>query len=498
VHSPAPSSPPAAELPFHEHIRQQLTGDRYIAVYPEPAKLKGVWLQPGESALALADASVFGNASSGVLLTTSSLRVLGEGRQIDVAAIVGGPHFPHGDEQAGYVDTVHGPFVLSKYTREISAGVGRIIEAVVAYARGERGSPYAALASRGHVAHAAVATLLSAPQFIPPWNVNALARPGVQRILRGLDHASGETPLAILDETTGGSADEGVVVTTHGVHARSESASERDAHFSVSHAWLVSVALRGGILGQGVELRTAQGLRAISLIRNSESAKQLAAFFNAILAIPAHARFDVGPLAPDPALSRAVAEMPASAEARADFDMRSRLQLANERWGRGTREGWLMSPLSLPDLRAALGAALGAPYARDWDGVHETLDYPLSHGGVSAGNVASSVVGIALLATVGVGWVSTGNGPRVSAVRCRLRDLGPFTGLSLHALSAGGEVHGSPVVRAVSGALVPAERDVLTRRVRAGVDVPSDALFYDAPASYDAPAPWSQPMRSQP
>ncbi len=485
MYGPAPSSPPPAELPFHEHIRQQLAGDRDIAVYPEPAKLKGVWLGPGEAPLALVDASVFGNASSGVLLTTSALRVLGEGRQVDVASIVGGPHFPHGDEQAGYVDTAHGPFVLSQYTREVSARVGRVIEAVVAYARGDRASPYATLAARGHIAHAAVATLLSTPQLTPPWNVHAFARPGVQRILRGLDHLSGETPLAILDETTGGSSDEGVVITTHGVHARSESASDRDAHFNVPHAWLLSAVHKGGVLGQGVELRTAQGLRSISLIRNSESARPLAAFFHAILAIPPHARFDAGPLAPDPVLSRTIAEMPATAQVRGDLDARARLQLANERWGRGAREGWLMSPLSLADLRAALGAALGAPLARDWDGVHETLDYPLQRGGVGAGHIASSVVGLALLATVGVGWVSAPHGPRVSAIRCRLRDLGAFTGLSLHALSSQGEVHGSDVVDAVSRALVPAERDVLTRRVRRGPDVASDALFYEPDA------PWS-------
>jgi hypothetical protein len=103
-----------------------------------------------------------------------------------------------------------------------------------------------------------------------------------------------------------------------------------------------------------------------------------------------------------------------------------------------------------------------------------------------AGTVASNVVGIALLAVVGVGWVTTGGGGGVQRVRVRVWEMPNGAGFTLT------EVSGAPLAKsgaklaaALLTSLAELSATVLLRRVVYGWSVPLEQLLREPLSALD-------------
>jgi len=477
-------SPAAPDLPFHEYVRQSLAGSSSdVEVFPTADRLAKLRVQiGGEGPIVLVDDTVMRSCKAGLLLTTHALYTLNDGRRLDLSLVTGGPFYPDGDDEAGYIETTQGPFSFTPFTQsETRAALERLIEIVVAWSRGDRVGRYAELAMRGPISSAAAQVLLSSPHVLPPWNVNRKKREGLRVFARGMDYLGGEEVLAVIDETALGKCDEGVVFTDRALYVRCEAASAPDDTFAVPYAYLMNVTAKSGILGRKVILATSFGPREISLISKTKAADAVHRFLMGVLQVPPAARLEPrpasAPMSVDPLLTARVEALGLAAEVAADLRARLFVQEKNERWGRGGNQGWSMSPLSLADLRAAVPYVLGAPHAEHWDGRVLTLDFTLRQDGSGAGGaLASSAVGVALLATVGIGWISVPKGPTIHNVRLRAYEMGGGSGIRVTGLGAV-EIEAPEIANTVDTKLVSLEREILHRRCLLGLDMPATALL---------------------
>jgi hypothetical protein len=111
-------SPGAAELPFHEYVRQQLAGVKEIEIFPRPDRLAKLRFSIGaESPLVLVDDTVMSSCKAGILLTTHAIYMLIDGRRVELSIIRGGPYHPRGEDEAGYIDTTQGAFPFAAFTQ---------------------------------------------------------------------------------------------------------------------------------------------------------------------------------------------------------------------------------------------------------------------------------------------------------------------------------------------------------------------------------------------
>ncbi len=151
--------------------------------------------------------------------------------------------------------------------------------------------------------------------------------------------------------------------------------------------------------------------------------------------------------------------------------------------GRGMHEGQWLSVLPRGVLRAALDGALGAPVARMGDAHWETTDHTL-HGSSGTGRaVASTALGLAALAVVGVGWVSLPGAPGLVGARLTLVDFPCGSGFILHGSTGGAygplPLSGAPMFRAVSESLVGLEARFLLLHTL-WPEAPADASLFSA------------------
>jgi hypothetical protein len=162
------------------------------------------------------------------------------------------------------------------------------------------------------------------------------------------------------------------------------------------------------------------------------------------------------------------------------------LALVDDTVMRSCKVGLLLTTHALYMLRDgfALPHVLGEPTAEHWDGQVLTLDFTLRQGSGVAGAAVSSAVGLALLATVGIGWVSVPKGPTFKHVRCRVCRLPGGSGLRVTGFS-GGEVDAPEVAAAVDSGLVVVEQEVLRRRCIMGPDLPVQTLLAIDEATLD-------------
>lgn len=473
---------PPVELPYHEYLRQWLAGDPDIELFPAPPRLaKLAWPIHGEAPLVLLDDTVMHSLKAGFLLTTHSLYTLGDGRRIDVTTLRGGPHYPRGTEQPGYLDTTAGPFPFAAIgTAETRGRLERLVDVVCAYGRGDRSSPYEALARRGPVSYAATTTLLASKDVIPPWGLPAQKRDGLHLFSHGMDHIGGEEPLAVIDETSLGACDEGVIFTDRALRVRNENASEGQQEYVVRYTDLVHASFGSVVFGRSINLRTTQRIHELQLIKNEDAVDHVMRFLGAVMHLPPHARYEPRPPGNvgDAMLHAYITGLALPQEIEADFRQRVLVQHMNERWGRGDREGWAISPLSLADLRFALGTVLGPPMMHPhWDGRIETADFSLHQRGPGAGAVASSVVGIALLATVGIGWISVPRGPTITSVRVRTIQMAGGAGMSVTGFAGRVESHAPQIAERIDDKLFHVEHEIMRRRCILGPSLPCHELF---------------------
>lgn len=468
----------AQTLSLGEYLRDHLLGNKEIEIFPGPERIQKLRVPLQERPVALLDDTAFRSCKSGVVVTENALFVLYDGRGVPLTTITDGPHFPQGAENAGYVGTTAGPFVVPSLGTDTSrAALRRLLEIVIAWNRGERSSPLEAFKAAGHVSQGVVSCLLPCPKVMPIWAVPDDKRVNARAFTRGMDHAAGERALALIDETTLGGCDYGVVVTDRQIHWRSDNPEKE---ISVPYNWLSGVGKGSSVFGETIYVHTHQARHELNLIASSEAIAPLGHFLGWLATLPPDARWQAPSPDEPPMPSIAYEARATSAQAGRELepghadDLVRRLDLLarNEHFGRGAREGMWQSPLSLADLRYALCAVLGEPLQRHWDGVTETLDFHLRRGGSGAGGaLLSSAVGIALFATVGFGWVSVPKGPTITVVRFGLREGPTGSAYAVHGL-AGHQYVASPALEdQIDAGLAGLEREVLRRRIAFGLAV---------------------------
>lgn len=326
----------------------------------------------------------------------------------------------------------------------------------------------------------------------------------------GLDHPNEEQPLALLrydfpdrGETIGSMAS--LVVGDRRVFGRLKATNIPDWTFDVRYADVTSSRFESGLLNTKLHLEVA-GRRLTFPIWGT----QLRDLFLGVQRLaPADRWAPPPPPAPhegDPTGALAAFSRAISGDARVGALLRvihegsrggvvadgaarvAQVELLDRqlRLARGMNQGWWLTTLSPSVLESLLVELLGAPLQR-WDEPGGAgLDLPLS--GRSGSSFASSVVGVALLATVGVGWVTLPRGPAPRLLRAQIVGRPWGSGLSLQASSGGAfaalSSFAPELTRAISSALARVEPRALLTETLLGpaehasqlLSVPREAL----------------------
>jgi hypothetical protein len=158
------------------------------------------------------------------------------------------------------------------------------------------------------------------------------------------------------------------------------------------------------------------------------------------------------------------------------------VQLAKAvRFGRGgSAQGW-RTVLPGPVLQAGLRAALGAPMAIHPAPGGVIADFGIGGGSGAGAAVASSIVGLAMLATVGAGWVTTSHGQRLATLRVHTTDLPDGAAFQLYGSSGGPwmslSLHWWRTVDAINQSLLRMEARYLLARALFGPGQPPEGLL---------------------
>lgn len=158
------------------------------------------------------------------------------------------------------------------------------------------------------------------------------------------------------------------------------------------------------------------------------------------------------------------------------------------RGGHGRSGAVQRSALSAADFEFTLTQLFGRPVWVGHEGGGRVVDFDLGRtgGGSNVGALASSLVGLTLLAVVGFGWVSTGAKSRPLQLRARIWEAPGGAGFTLHDPSGRALGHEAPkVAGGLLEALAEATAPMLLRRALSGWEVAPDALVYEPVASVE-------------
>ncbi len=120
------------------------------------------------------------------------------------------------------------------------------------------------------------------------------------------------------------------------------------------------------------------------------------------------------------------------AELGADFAARVALVNRTTLFGRGQKHGWWLSPLSQLDLGFTFYRLFGNPAYYHQQAEVQVYDFDIKNSGGGKA-LASSAVGIASAALLGVGWVSM-PGKSITNLRVKLLDTPPTSGFAVYGL----------------------------------------------------------------
>ena len=348
-----------------------------------------------------------------------------------------------------------------------------------------------------------IALITHVPGVAPGDFHEAVARHGA-----GLDHPGGETPLALIKLVVSRQgADRGYngtyIVSDRRIFGRVQSAGSGLNFTNVEYGQLTGPAVKSGGLAPGVLVPTGNQQTKLFL-----APKQLQAYLDAMVATVPTAHRTFGPPPPPPRSPEEVVTALGSMRAVATPDPRTwvparALSEAHRRgmvdpaqaaalvpqmtqlahavaYGRGSCPAGWRTVLPRSALAAALKAVLGTPIgARPAPG-GEVVDFDIHAGSGKGRAAASSVVGLAMLATVGVGWVSTSNGQRLTGIRVQTADLPDGTAFQLHGMSGPQllplSMHWWRAVDTVHQAVFRFEARYLLGRALFGTTQPPDAL----------------------
>ncbi len=357
--------------------------------------------------------------------------------------------------------------------------------------------------ARQMLQHAKIAVL---ERLAPDRVDDAIATSGA-----GLDHVRGEHAVALADASAKKKFDLFVFLTDRRFAARFD-----DERWQFAYADLQAVTPNPSIWKP--TLKVAAGGRIHEVLIEYDFVEPIGRFLQAICAMDPRLR---GPqddplgapaTAEDPTGALATAHGGAGQEPRAnlllrlvyeqtrkgttsvdegvDVVRRTDLFARTLRFGRGAKEGWWLSPLSANDLTFAFASIFGRPHAHHRAGNVATYDFHLQ--GTSSGvgkAVASSALGLASMAVLGVGWVST-PGNTLKQFRLVATDTPASCSFTLHG------VEGSDLpllhttfprfVGKVHSILRDVEADLLLRRAAFGAAPGPDELLAIPQAALDA------------
>jgi hypothetical protein len=453
---------------------------------------------PHEHPVALLDSTVMQSGKAGALVTNLALHLDSPRQRIPLELIQWEPTFPRGLSEAGVLHTAQGSAMLPRMpTKEASAALARLLSAVAWWVRsggrfavggGAVAGPVGALAAqwlRGEGIAAApmipTAALHVAGSCLPDW----------------LAPDTDEELLALVDETISHDGTRAIAFTDRRILTNGGSAP-----LQIPYGAIQSVEVFKGMISPSLKLVVGGGQRVeLSTVASHEAAQGMGAFLHNLLQLPPEYRRAMPPSPPgadDPtgalASLRALAwpdprvstlfELVHAAHARGDVPLeaardlvvRTRLLQQAVRHGHARHAGASVSPLSVYDLDFLLWQCLGQPVRQQVIPGGKALEYDLRTGGGSGRMIASSVVGLAMLAVVGVGWVGGGGGGS-KTVRVHIAETRGGSYFTLTDDSGRGLAAPEPKLYAsLSGALADAAAETLLRRVLLGWNVPSDAL----------------------
>ncbi len=288
----------------------------------------------------------------------------------------------------------------------------------------------------------------------------------VARYGAGIDHAAGEVPLALvkakLDAQAAKARDYSAmyVVTDRRLFGRVEASNIARHQVEVPYAYVSGAPAKPGGLAQSILVPLGPQQRKLYL-----APKQLQAYFAALVGTlpPPQRTFGPRPLPQrtpqDPtgawAASQAVGNFDVRTwvPLRALFEAHRRgevdadaatvlvapmMQLASGvTYGRDTtpQGGW-RTTLPRPVFGPALHAILGAPAAVQPAQAGDIYDFAIGAGSGAGAAVASTLVGVAALATLGVGWVTTSHGHKLGTLRVHTNETA--AGVTFHLFGTSG------------------------------------------------------------
>lgn len=457
---------------FYERLRQVVGTDPIEGVQMapklDPKRMANAskWAPFGqEHPLLFIDNTVFGSGKAGVLVTSHALYFDSPATRIDLPDIVEPPVYPEGVKERGVLRTrraeVQLPHLLDSDSGELFK---RALLTIVAFNGGVVVAPNQPTAPtlpvQGPIGELALLHLVHEEIHLAPDLPRKKLRNAAATFSDWIDHANGEQPIAYLDESTFANGKEGLLLTD-----RRLLACIRDKQVMIPYGAITNVSSSGLLVGKKLKIDAGQHSADISLIACGRAAPSLILFLRGLLQLPPNHRWapSVAPAtaqdpsgafgllqtlgAPDPRIPimlRYVGEMtrrgampPAMA---ADFVTRIHLLHRTFIHGRGMAQGWRISPLQGADFHFMLSTVFGDPtsatskqqppdpYRGTPGAIHHTLDYALGRRPNVAG-VATAVVGLALLAVVGVGWLSSPK-KALQAVRVVTTDLPASTGFA--------------------------------------------------------------------
>ncbi|MBL8715050.1 MAG: hypothetical protein JNL79_03595 [Myxococcales bacterium] len=458
---------------FLERLREAVGVDPpsgvQLAPGIDPKRLTNAarWASFGqEQPVLFIDNTVFGSGKAGVLLTSQALYYDDPKTRVALGEILEPPVFPEGVKQQGSLRTSRGevklPFILGD--AEI---LRRVLLAIVSINRGTASPATPPLT--GPIGELAQQFLRHDQVNLAPDLPRKKLRAAAASFTEWLDHATGERPIAFLDETALGKGDEGVLLTDRRLLAYTEASGK---HVMIPYSAITGVSVKKGFMETKLEVSAAQFSAPIPLITCADAVEPLTLFLRGLLRLPPEQRWEppvshataedpsgaFGLLqalgAPDvriPILLRFVGEMTRQGAmppaVGADFVARIHMLHQTQAFGRGMVHGTRISPLHGPDFHYMLSTVFGDPThvaatqgppeaQRGSSGVTHTLDFALTRRPNAVGAGVSTAVGLAALALIGVGWVSTPK-RNIQGVRVVATDLPCSTGFSALGMLSG-------------------------------------------------------------
>lgn len=446
-----------------EHLRAALgpkpTDGVHVAPALDPKKLANAakWAPFGaETPLVLIDDSIFGGGKAGALITSHALYCDEPRVRLELGWLRYPPSWPEGPEGAPRVHTPHGEVKLRQMTlAEVQAAWSRLLTRIVNLNTGMVTGPATSAPIEGPLGELALAHLVHGDILLAPAIPQKKLHAAAASFADWLDYVHGERLLAYLDETTLGGGDEGIAVTDRRLIARIG-----DKHLNVPYGALVGADLSRGLLENKLGLAAGAYSGQVPLITLKDAGEPLVRFLRAVMALPPDQRWAPAPtwanandpsgaatlaanlVAPDPRVPLMLQYVHA-AHARGAMgvemaqDLVERVYIVHQTmaYGRGSQQGWRISPLHGEDLAFLLQGVFGEPLAVTGDAATRLLDFAIGRR-ANVGAAATAAVGLAMLAVVGVGWVSAPK-KAIQGVRMTLRDLGRGTGFSAQGVLSG-------------------------------------------------------------